>query len=107
MAGQVSVIVVNHVRGTRAAVEAKIGSAVRKAAFDIEAQAKSRAPVDTGNLRNSINANGHGAEYRVDSPAAYSIFQEFGTRHQPGTPYMVPAAEHVKPALIAALKRIA
>lgn len=107
MAGQVSVIVHNRVPATSKLVRERIGVAVRKAAFDIEAQAKARAPVDTGNLRNSINANGGGLDYRVDSPAAYSIYQEFGTRHQPGTPYMIPAAEHVKPALIAALKRVA
>ncbi|MCR4339334.1 MAG: HK97 gp10 family phage protein [Gemmatimonadaceae bacterium] len=106
MAGQVSVIVVNHVKGTRAMVDAKIGVAVRKAAFDIEAQAKARAPVDTGNLRNSINASGDGADYRVDSPANYSLYQEFGTRKMAAHPYMIPAAELVKPALIAALKRI-
>ena len=107
MAGQVSVIVVNHVKGTTAMIHGRISVAVRKAAMDIEAQAKSRAPVDTGNLRGSIAASGHDADYRVDSPANYSLYQEFGTRHMGAHPYMIPAAEHVKPALIAALRRIA
>lgn len=107
MAGQVSVIVINRVPAVTALIRGRIGVAVRKAAFDIEAQAKSRAAVDTGNMRNSINANGRDTDYRVDSPADYSIYQEFGTRNMAAHPFLIPAAEYVKPALIAALRGIA
>lgn len=80
--------------------------AIRKAALDIEAHAKGGSPVETGALRNAINANGGGLDWRVDSPANYSLFQEFGTRFMAAHPYMLPALEAVRPSLVAALRRI-
>ena len=87
-------------------VRSRAEQATRKAAFDIEAHAKGGAPVDTGSLRNAINATGGGLDWRVDSPANYSLFQEFGTRFMAAHPYMLPALEAVRPSLIAALRRI-
>lgn len=103
----VTVRVVSRIPQTRAQVQRRVDAAIRKAAFDIEAHAKSRAPVDTGNLRNAINASGGGQEWQVDSPAAYSIFVEFGTRFMGAQPYMVPALKHVQPKLRAALRSLA
>ena len=103
----ISVRVTNNTRRVRATVNQRVDRAIRAAAFQIEGHAKAGAPVDTGNLRNSINASGHDSEWRVDSPAEYSIYQEFGTRYQAAQPYMVPAVERVRPALMAALRRIA
>jgi HK97 gp10 family phage protein len=83
--------------------------AVRKTLFDIEADAKQLAPVDTGNLRNSIstevNRGGLGGE--VGPTAEYGIYQEYGTSTQSGTPYMGPAFDRRAPALEAMLGRLA
>lgn len=104
-----SVRVVNKVRPVSGDIEGKISRAVRTAAFSIEGYAKGNVPprVDTGNMMNSINANGHGLSYRVDSPAEYSIYHEFGTRYMSAHPFMVPALERVKPMFENDLRRIA
>lgn len=82
-------------------------SFVAKAAADIEAQAKARAPVDTGLLKNSINERQEGdLRHVVESPVHYSVYQEFGTRKMPAQPYMVPAVEIVKPSFERAMRSL-
>src|SRR5262249_41663185 len=103
----VSVRVTNHFKTVSIEVHARIAAATRKAAFDIEGRAKTKAPVDTGNLRNGINANGSLEDWRVDAPAEYAVYQEFGTRYQRGTPFLIPAREEVFPEYIAILKELA
>ena len=87
-----------------AAVRARAALAIAKAAHDIEAQAITRAPVDTGLLKNSIRAEGSGLAWRVVSPVGYSVFLEFGTTRMAAQPYMLPALEMVRPALLSALR---
>lgn len=78
-------------------VGAAASAALRKTALDIEADAKQLAPVDTGNLRNSISTDvtgdgRHGAMAAEVGPTAeYGIYQEYGTSTQPGTPSLGPA----------------
>lgn len=68
---------------------------VQKTAADITADAKSFAPVDTGNLKNSIgydlfNKGGEvGAE--IGPTASYAIHQEFGTSRMAPQPFLNPA----------------
>ena len=69
---------------------------VQKVAADVTADAKSFAPVDTGNLKNSIgydlfNKGGEvGAE--IGPTASYAIHQEFGTsRMVAPQPFLNPA----------------
>lgn len=52
--------------------------------------AKQFAPVDTGDLRDSIGPAAGDGEYqrRVVATMAYAVHQEFGTMYQPGTPFM-------------------
>ena len=102
----ISVQVKSRIPAVRAAVQAKAGLAIAKAAHDIEAQAKTMAPVDTGLLKNSIRAEGDGTSWQVVSPVDYSVYQEFGTRSTPARPYMLPALEMVRPKLIAALRTL-
>lgn len=75
-----------------------VGSAVlRRTANAIEADAKAMAPVDTGNLRNSISTTTIGdgragaMAAEIGPTAEYGIYQEYGTSTQPGTPFMGPA----------------
>lgn len=68
---------------------------VQKVAADVTADAKSFAPVDTGNLKNSIgydlfNKGGEvGAE--IGPTASYAIHQEFGTSRMAPQPFLNPA----------------
>ena len=89
-----------------AAALAKAAIVTAKAAHDIEANAKARAPVDTGLLKSSIGASGGGLSWRVDSPVNYSVYQEFGTSKMAAHPYMIPAASAVAPSFLAGMKAI-
>lgn len=118
-----------------AAIQTAVKRAVRKAAFDIQADAMRGAAVDTGFLKNSIyvvtegSSNYERAAIRagkksdaemlpeVDPPpdkmtayvavgADYGVYVEFGTINMAAQPYLTPAAEWVRPQFIAALKEI-
>jgi len=74
--------------------------AVRKTAKDIEATAKSKVPVDTGNLKGSIGTSdlrrvGQSGNLSVEigPTAEYGEFVEFGTSRMAPQPYMGPAAD--------------
>lgn len=92
---------------------AKAAQALRKTAFDIEADAKILAPIDTGNLRNSISTTvtgdgRHGQMSAEIGPTAeYGIYQEYGTSTQPGKPYLTPAFDRRVGPFEAALSKIA
>ena len=61
--------------------------------------ARSLAPVRTGALRDSIYARASGFEMEFGNAVEYGLYQEFGTRFQPGKP-------HIRPALDAFSQRI-
>lgn len=83
---------------------AKAGQIVRKTAFDIEGQAKADAPVDTGALRNSIQAEAEEAlTWAVAVGVEYGIYQELGTYKMPAHPYLIPAAESNRDPFLAAM----
>lgn len=93
-------------------VGAQAAKAVRKTAYDIEADAKALAPVDTGALRSSISTtiSGDGRfgsmTAEVGPTVEYGIYQEFGTSTQPGTSFMGPAFDRRAPGLEAALAQL-
>lgn len=63
-------------------------------AFTIEAEAKRRAPVDTGFLRGSIRViRKSPLHWVVGVGAAYALFIELGTRFTRAQPFFVPAVE--------------
>lgn len=65
-------------------------------ANQLEGYAKVKAPVDTGALKNSINAKRRRRNYwEVRDGVEYGIHQEFGTYRMAAHPFMVPAAEKV------------
>lgn len=98
--------------------EQKVGDgvrvALRKAALDTEAQAKAFAPVDTGNLRNSIGHSDLRAlsqtgtlEVEVGPTAAYGRYVEEGTSRMAPQAFMGPAFDRVQPGFLSALDQIA
>jgi len=71
----------------------------------LESGAKKEAPVDTGVLRSSIGSEivrGSGSEVigKVGSSVKYASFQEYGTRYQPGKPYLRPTLKKEKNRII-------
>lgn len=85
-----------------------VSQIVRSTAFAIEADAKSRAPVDTGFLRNSIKATIEQGEIvaKVVVGADYGRFVEYGTRRAGAQPFLRPAVEVNKPLYFAALRKV-
>lgn len=99
--------VISRTHEVEALVLARVEAAVAKAAFDIEANAKVRAPVDTGALKNSIQASeetGNPTAWRVGDGVEYGIYQEFGTRFMPAHPWLVPAVEAVRSEFLEVIK---
>lgn len=90
-------------RGVSVSAAQKALLAVQKTAKSIEAGAKQRAPVDTGNLRNSITttlSGGAGAgasEATVTAGANYSPYVEFGTSRMAPQPFFGPAVDEATP----------
>lgn len=85
---------------------------VRKTAYDIEASAKAIAPVDTGNLKNSISHSdlriGTSGQLvaEIGPTANYGIFLELGTSRMPAQPFMGPAADRHTPSFEAAMQQL-
>jgi HK97 gp10 family phage protein len=81
-----------------------------KAVQQVENDAILLAPVDSGKLRASIGTRKVGfADFEVGSSVSYAKHQEFGTKHQEGTPFLRPALNKnrtaINDALAAAIKR--
>lgn len=104
-----------------------MADAVAKTAFDIQAIAASKAPVDTGFLKNAIytvtskssNYSGGGEKMLsevahpdndltayVGAGASYSVYLEYGTTRAPAQPFLTPAVEGALPAFESAMAAI-
>lgn len=83
-------------------IEAGTRKANMRAALEIEREAVSRVPVDTGRLKGSIgtqevgNIIEVGSGVREGSEVEYAHFVEFGTRNMAAQPYLQPAVEAVR-----------
>lgn len=68
---------------------------VKKYAFVIEGEAKQLAPVLTGFLKNSIQADEGKSKtvWTISDGAEYGIFQELGTRYMEGKFFLTKACE--------------
>lgn len=115
-----------------AQIDEAASKVVKKTAFDLQAQAQARAPVDTGFLKNSIyvemqETSTYGQVQdpegdqtllpEVERPherttaivavaANYGVYVEYGTSHAPAQPYLTPAAENVKPEFERAMDKV-
>ena len=85
----------------------QLDAGAEAAAHLIEAQAKSRAPVRTGALRDAIHVEHEGVgEYSVvagNTEVFYGHIVEHGGVHSPPHPFMVPALESVRSEAVAAV----
>jgi HK97 gp10 family phage protein len=86
-----------------------VSQVVRKTALDIEADAKSRAPEDTGLLKNSIQASDMqpgDLVTQVIVGAQYGRHVEFGTKKMKAQPFLTPAVEVNRKAFKAAMNAL-
>lgn len=86
----------------------RASAVVRKVAFDTEADAKALAPVNKGNLRNSITTavTGDGLTAAVVATASYAVFQELGTSRMAPQPFMGPATDRNAPLFRQAMSQL-
>jgi HK97 gp10 family phage protein len=123
----------NHLPEIKAAIHKAAVQLVKKAAFDVQAAAMSKAPVATGYMKSSVytvtsDASTYGAGVvgggpgsyllpQVPKPptdeiayvavgANYGIYVEYGTSRMAAQPYLTPAADAVRPGFLAAFERL-
>lgn len=81
----------------------RIDAIARAAAEAVEERAKNRVPVRSGKLRDAIHTERQAlGEYMViagNTEAFYGHIVEHGGAHTPAQPFMVPAAEDVRPEI--------
>ena len=96
-----------------ATVGVRAAAATRKSGADITRDAKTLAPVDTGNLRASVGTEVSGDGRRgvmtvsVGPTAAYGAYVEQGTSRMAAQPYLAPATQRHVPGWQAALEHVA
>jgi len=105
-------IVYNRLPELRGELRAAASQVVRATAAMVEIRAKDIVPVDTGNLKNSIQTTMENDLLAIvstgttEEDAPYAIYVEYGTRRMAARPYMRPAAEAARPAFEAAMKKL-
>lgn len=99
-------VVSNKLPGLPAALSNDVTEVVKRAAFEVEALGKAKAPVRTGTLRRSIHTviSDGGKKAVVGPSVEYGLYVEMGTRHMAARPYMRPAAEAVLPKYVDQVK---
>ena len=86
------------IRGASQKAMEQSSQVIRNNTERLKASAKAKAPVDTGFLKNHITSSyPDSLEGHVKSEAAYSGYQEYGTRFQTGTPHIRPALREIEP----------
>lgn len=90
----------------QATLEPRAQQILNKVTFDVEADAKERAPVDTGALKNSIHSTLGRLSNIVGTGIEYAIYQEFGTYRMAAHPFLIPALERHRAAFLAAWKQL-
>ncbi len=80
-------------------MEKRAAEAVESAARLVVRAARELCPVDTGALRESIDAESDGMSAVITAGAEYAAYVEFGTSKSAAQPYLVPALLQNKEAL--------
>lgn len=94
-------------RAIRANLAPRAAQIVAGTAFEIEALAKVKAAVDTGAMRNSIQAAAVALlTWRVAVGVAYARFVEFGTSRMKAQPFLIPAVEQLRAKFISRMAEL-
>lgn len=87
-------------------IEKRLERALTEAAAEVEAAAKEKAPVDTGNLRKSINHSVSYPEASIGSNVDYAPYVENGTGRSVPQPFLEPAIQSSKNKILNCFKNI-
>lgn len=74
-------------------LERAVGRDFETFAGRVENRAKANAPVDTGELRASIQHDVSGANGTIEATAEHAPYVEFGTSRQRAQPFFYPAVD--------------
>ena len=74
--------------------------ALHAGALLVQGQATLNAPVDTGNLRSSIDVEVGTEDAEIFTPVFYAPFLEYGTSRQAAQPFLRPALDNSKGNII-------
>jgi len=109
MASGISVTILsNRLPAIAAKMPGAARALVQKGVADVEGQAKQRAAVDTGAMRNSIGGRMTGDTSReVSVGQDYGVHLEYGTVNMPAQPFMNPAVDAVRPGFEAGARKLA
>ena len=80
-----------------AEMKPKAAQIVNTYGLAITSEAAQNAPVDTGNLRNTITSESQMTgelTFTAQDGTDYGIFQELGTSKMAAHPFLIPALEH-------------
>lgn len=89
------IVFITHRPEVNAAVDAATQRALEIIGGMAESYAKAAAPVDTGNLRNSISHTQISDDTEaIGTNVEYAPYQEFGTYKMAAHPFLRPAAEN-------------
>lgn len=81
----------------QARLDKRLKQRMQRIALEIEREAKKLAPVDTGNLRNSIRTEQVDGGILIGSfGVEYAAYVEFGTENMAAQSFLRPAVEIVK-----------
>ncbi len=95
-----------------AQAESQLDAVLAASAFEVQALAMKNAPVDTGNLANSIKVTKVAAcQYQVGTGVEYAVYQELGYHDRGGNWhsgkfYLTGALLALTPRIQAAIKQI-
>ncbi|HFI0050269.1 TPA: HK97-gp10 family putative phage morphogenesis protein [Streptococcus suis] len=86
------------IKGAGSKVREQSAKVVKNNAEKLKSKAQAKAPKDTEFLKDHIKTSYPGElEAKIEAEAAYSGYQEYGTRFQEGTPHMRPALREIEP----------
>jgi len=96
-------------QGLPRSLRAQVQNELMALSFTLVREARERAPVRTGFLRDSIFSivaqESRGFRIELGARAYYSPYQEFGTRYIEPKRFLRGAIEEVKPELVERIKR--
>lgn len=99
-------ILFNRLPTLAAELKAAGAAHVEKTADNLVTGARQRAPVRTGELRDSIHKEGGGSAATVVASAPYAKYVEYGTSRMSARPFFWPVLEAERPIYLAVWREI-
>lgn len=96
-------MVYDHVPAYAGSLDRRLAKVVTKVALDVQGNMQTRVPVDTGFLKNSIQASKiTPLRWRVTVGADYGVYQEYGTVNMRAHPFFHRSVEAARQPFLAA-----